>query len=118
MLIRPKSMTTVVVCLPSTPVMSSVPRLASVSSSSVCRGMISLHEPTSVVLPAPKPPATRIFSACGRRPSECPESIDHRLQDALVGWVHRGVGLEGGDEARLQQVADEHPDHADRQVEP
>ena len=49
--------------------------------------------------------------------SERPESIDHRLQDALVGRVDRRVRVERGDQAGLQQIADEHPDHADRQVE-
>ena len=65
MVIRPKSIATVVVVLPSTPEMSSVPTPASVSTSSVCSGRISLTAPTSVVLPTPKPPAMRIFSASG-----------------------------------------------------
>src|SRR5258706_16034551 len=118
MLIRPKSITTVVAILLSTPVMSSVPTLASVRYSSVCNGMISLHEPTRVVFPTPNPPATRILSANGRGRSECPKSIDHRLQDAVVGWVDLRVGLEGRDEVGLQQVPDQDPHDADREVEP
>lgn len=62
---RPKSMATVVVCLPSTPLVSSTGRPASVSSSSVRSGLISLTVPTRVVLPTPKPPATRILSVTG-----------------------------------------------------
>ena len=56
-------MATVVVVLPSTPAVLSVPRLPSVSSSSVRSGLISLTAPTSVVLPTPKPPAKRILMA-------------------------------------------------------
>ena len=62
---RPKSMATVVVFLPSTPLVSSTGRPASVSSSSVRSGLISLTAPTRVVLPTPKPPATRILSVTG-----------------------------------------------------
>src|SRR4051812_17170375 len=62
---RPKSMATVVVFLPSTPLMSSTGRPASVRSSSVRSGLISLTAPTRVVLPTPKPPATRILSVTG-----------------------------------------------------
>jgi len=65
MVIRPKSIATVVVCLCSTPDRSSTPTLSSVRYSSVRSGRISLTEPTRVVLPTPKPPATRIFKATG-----------------------------------------------------
>jgi hypothetical protein len=64
-LIRPKSMATVVVVLRSTPVVSSTPMLRSLSISSVYSGRISLIAPTSVVLPAPNPPAIRILAAAG-----------------------------------------------------
>ena len=36
----------------------------------------------------------------------------------VVGRVDGRVRLEGRDQVRLEQVADEHPDHPDRQVEP
>ena len=65
-----------------------MPTPASVSASSVRSGRISLTAPTSVVLPTPKPPAIRILRATGtRRPgrSEGAESIEHRLEDVLVG---------------------------------
>src|SRR5258705_5366133 len=99
MVIRPKSMATVVVVLPSTPARSSVPMLASVSISSVCSGRISLHEATNVGFPTPNPPATRILRAVGIRLglawSEGPETIYHRLQDVLVGRVDRRRRLQG-----------------------
>src|ERR1700738_1623565 len=122
MVIRPKSIATVVVVLSSTPARSSVPMLASVSISSVCSGMISLQDATNVVFPTPKPPATRILRAVGILDgfawSERPEAIYHRLEDVLVGWVDRRIGVEGGHQASLKQVAYEYPDHADRQIQP
>src|SRR5690606_21079401 len=96
--IRPKSMTTVVLPLASTPARSSVAALASVRISSVCSGRISRHDPTIVVLPTPNPPATKVLSARGARvarPSEGAETIDDRLQDVFVWWVDAGVGVEG-----------------------
>jgi len=100
MVIRPKSMVTVVVVLLSTPPRSSAPS-APVRISSVCSGRISLTDPTMVVLPAPKPPAMRILSATGMRDepplrSERTESIDNRLEYVDIvrlgrrrGFVHR-----------------------------
>lgn len=64
--ILPKSMATVVVDLDSTPSRLSVCSPAWVSISSVLSGEISLTAPTKVVLPTPKPPATRILSAVGK----------------------------------------------------
>lgn len=61
---RPKSIATVVVVFPSSPASSSTPTLASVITSSVRSGAISLTEPTSVVLPTPNAPTTRILTAC------------------------------------------------------
>lgn len=62
---RPKSNATVVVDLPSTPPRSSTPTLSEVITSSVCNDSTSLNAETSVVLPAPKPPATTIFNVSG-----------------------------------------------------
>src|SRR6059036_1479204 len=88
---RPKSMATVVVFLPSTPLVSSIGRPASVSSSSVRSGLISLTAPTRVVLPTPKPPATRILSVTGSTGgfprSERPKIID--LFSCLLGVGRR-----------------------------
>lgn len=81
--IRPKSMATVVVCLASTPPVSSTGRPASLSVSSVLSGLISLTAATRVVLPTPNPPATRIFrvtgstGACSR--GERPNFMESRL---------------------------------------
>ncbi len=62
MVIRPKSMATVVVSLPGTLDGSSMPTPAAVISASVVSGVISEIAPTRVVLPTPKPPATTIFA--------------------------------------------------------
>ena len=62
---RPKSMATVVVVLFSTPAVISTCMPGSLRSSSVRSGLISVSAPTSVVLPAPNPPATRILIATG-----------------------------------------------------
>ncbi len=84
MVMRPKSSATVVVRFASIPVRSSTPSLAVVINSSVDRGGISLTEPTSVVLPTPKPPATMILSGVGTTdvvpPSELGKTIEHRLK--------------------------------------
>src|SRR5437868_7527305 len=111
---RPKSMATVVVDLLSTPFRSSTPVEASVSRSSVRSGRISLTAPTNVVLPTPKPPATRILrvcwgmssASCGTAPKvlEAAEFIEHSHQYPGVG----AVGLLGLplllDQAVLVQV--------------
>jgi hypothetical protein len=65
MVIRPKSIATVVVSLSPTPATSSTPTLATVRYSSVRSGSTSLTEATKVVLPTPKPPAIRSFTAVG-----------------------------------------------------
>src|SRR5262245_6014338 len=139
-LIRPKSIATVVGDFRSTPAMSSTPMLALVRTSSVCSGRISLTAPTSVVLPTPNPPATRIFTASGIRSplrsvrapaplvaarsapfagarSERAEPIDYRLENAFVGPLRAGPWLVHQDESLLQQVAEQHADHAEREVQ-
>jgi hypothetical protein len=63
--IRPKSRATVVVVLSPTPDRSSTPIEAVVMRSSVVRGSISDTDPTNVVFPAPKPPATSSLIAVG-----------------------------------------------------
>ena len=86
MVMRPKSMATVVVIFWSTPSVSSTDWPASLSSSSVRSGRISLTAPTRVVLPTPKPPATSIFSA------------------RAVGVAARGVGVLGDHRSLLSGV--------------
>src|ERR1700760_3869118 len=86
---RPKSSATVVWVLPSTPVTSSTPTLASVRISSVVSGGISLTAPTSVVLPVPKPPATTILTdvrsiVLSPPLSEPLEAGQNRVQQAKV----------------------------------
>lgn len=49
------------VTFPGVELRSSTPTLASVITASVVSGMISETEPTKVVLPTPKPPATTIL---------------------------------------------------------
>jgi hypothetical protein len=59
---RPKSIATVVVTLFGVADRSSCPTLAAVITASVVSGMISDTDPTKVVLPTPKPPATTILA--------------------------------------------------------
>src|ERR1700753_4247744 len=104
MLIRPKSMATVVEVLRSTPATSSTPTPAWVIVSSVVSGRISLTEPTSVVLPTPKPPTittlTAMVAESGSRSalggpstvSEPLKSMDHRLQQGALGKDSRRDG--------------------------
>src|SRR3954451_18435562 len=127
MVIRPKSMATVVARFCSIPARSSTPRPATVRGSSVRSGAISLTDPTMVVLPTPKPPAMRILTVSGAvgapavsvaSGSEPAKAFPHFLQQVQV----RGAGRDGtwrmrGDEARLQQIAEHDHDHADREVE-
>src|SRR5271155_3789460 len=86
--IRPKSIATVVVVLPATPVRSSTPTLTWVRDSSVRSGRISLIALTSVVLPTPNPPATTILkgvSSPSAVPSEGAEPIEHLPEHIEVG---------------------------------
>src|SRR5579871_746175 len=126
MVIRPKSIATVVVFFCSTPSSRSTPTPACVIDSSVCSGRISLTAPTRVVLPTPKPPATRILSARNEssrasappplrsaRPAESrasskrPESIDHLLEDGLVEDVGLRQRQTDPDVPDRQQVAEQ-----------
>src|SRR4051812_12527075 len=123
MVMRPKSIATVVVVLRSTPEVSSMPTLRSVSCSSVRSGLISLTAPTRVVLPTPNPPATRIFTASGmaaapREGSERLESIEHFLQNPFVGkTVLCCFRTAYDDQPEVQQVAQQDPDDAQGELE-
>src|ERR671939_1761453 len=120
MLIRPKSIATVVVVLPGTGRLSSTPTPADVMIASVVRGVISETDPTSVVLPTPNPPAMTIFAdvtrpAVGRRAmSEPAKSTQHPFQQfrthriVLVLQRRRLVNCH---QAVVRHVGDDHPSH-------
>src|SRR3569833_2612944 len=85
MVMRPKSIATVVVSLPGTLDASSMPCPAEVITASVVSGSISETAPTSVVLPTPKPPAMTIFAevislGCAPARSELAKSTQHPFQ--------------------------------------
>src|SRR5207248_931898 len=107
---------------------SSTPSPAEVMMASVVSGVISETDPTSVVLPTPKPPAITIFAEvtrpeCGRcAMSELAKSTQHPLQqfstDRVVvvvvergRFVHRHETLGG-------HVGDQYPGDAERQLHP
>src|SRR5215468_979597 len=92
---RPKSIATVVVVLPGTCRVSSTPTPADVMIASVVSGTISDTDPTSVVLPAPKPPAMTIFAEMcwpdgplivpvSGVDLEAPKSTEHPLQQGEI----------------------------------
>src|SRR4051812_16490598 len=117
---RPKSMATVVVVLPGTLVLSSTPDPAAVMIASVVSGVISEMAPTSVVLPTPKPPATMIFTAVirldpGRSRSEVAESNENPFQyvDPFLR-VAQFERLVQGQDPLGDHVGDQHPGHAER----
>src|SRR3954470_12086409 len=118
MVMRPKSMATVVVSLPGTLDGSSMPWPAEVMTASVVSGSISETAPTSVVLPTPKPPAMTIFAevislGCAPARSELAKSTQHPFQQIhplrescfWSGAVQRQHAV--GD-----HVGDENPGHA------
>src|SRR6478735_6238942 len=123
MLIRPKSMATVVAVLLSTPKLSSTPTPACVIVSSVVSGRISLTEPTRVVLPTPKPPTittlTAVVAEAGSRSalrgpttvSELLKSMHHRLDQGTVGKDRLRDGGADLDPLLGEQVGQQHGDH-------
>src|SRR6185312_5616490 len=118
MVMRPKSIATVVLVLFSTPSRLSKPALALVRASSVRSGRTSLIAPTRVVLPAPKPPATRILKTVSGRapvPSEGTESMQDLLQQGGA-WLLVGGPLGQHRQALgLEQVSQQDPDDSERQ---
>src|SRR5690606_20879521 len=92
---RPKSIATVVDVLPVAFDRSSIPSLCEVIAASVVSGEISEIEPTKVVFPTPKPPATTILTGIGASAdvvgwagaSECLKAIEHPFQESEVGTV-------------------------------
>src|SRR5690349_10316214 len=125
MLIRPKSIATVVVSLPGTCRVSSTPTPAEVITASVVNGVISETEPTSVVLPTPNPPAITILADVTRPEAgrgvmlEPPKSTEHPLQQFCA---HRLVFVQRGrfmyrDQAVLRHIGDEHPGHTQGEMQ-
>src|SRR4051794_18223608 len=88
MVMRPKSMATVVVVLAETLLVSSIPAEAVVMAASVVSGLTSEMAPTKVVLPTPKPPATTNLTAvtCETR-SEVVDTPDPPLRSVHVGHL-------------------------------
>src|SRR5690349_7404719 len=121
MVMRPKSMATVVVSLPGTLDGSSMPWPAEVMTASVVSGSISETAPTKVVFPTPKPPATTIFAEViseGRAPARSelakstqnPSQQIHPLRETLAG-----SGTVQREQAVGDHVGDEDPGHPERQ---
>ena len=92
---RPKSIATVVVRLSGTAAVSSTPSDAAVMVSSVRSGGISETARTSVVLPTPKPPATRILRGMSSAGTEAIQESGEDLRRGAVR-VPRGVDGRGG----------------------
>jgi len=82
MLMRPKSIATVVVVFWSIFDVSSTPSEAVVMLASVRSGSISEQLPTKVVLPTPKPPATTILADIGLSISELFDTGNNPLDEA------------------------------------
>src|SRR5689334_20939912 len=121
---RPKSIATVVVDLSGTCDRSSTSVLATVMTASVVSGVISDTEPTKVVLPTPKPPATTILTdviaeasppPCGRATLDLTESTKHPFEQMKVGAAFRIVTLVNAHETVRAHIRDQNPRHAERQ---
>jgi hypothetical protein len=91
-------------------------------TASVVRGTISETDPTKVVLPAPKPPATTIFTdvvaaAAGRFDSELAKSTEHPFKEREIRPVIQVVRLVDADKSLVSHVTDENAGHAERNVQ-
>src|SRR5579871_2088096 len=86
---RPKSMATVVDVLPVlVPPVSSMPSATLVMAASVVSGAISEIEPTKVVLPTAKPPATMILTGRGTPSSSGTVSAEAGASERLKAIEH------------------------------
>src|SRR3954447_20664679 len=116
---RPKSIATVVVDLEGVWARSSTPTDSLVTRASVRSGTISETDPTKVVLPTPNPPAMTIFVEAAARPTrgalECTESTEGPFEEVIAFVVGRVLvqGRLDVDVALLNQISQQHPDHAD-----
>src|SRR3954469_17061931 len=120
---RPKSMATVVDVLPVlVPPVSSIPSATFVMAASVVNGAISEIEPTNVVFPTAKPPATMILTGRGALSSGGVWSADAGASERLKAIEHPFEQFEirpfaslgvlrfvTGEEALFGHVADEDP---------
>src|SRR4051812_22839169 len=120
-------MATVVVVFVDTFDVSSTSLLTEVRAASVVSGSISEMLPTKVVLPTPKPPATTILTGIGAGPdveapsetavSEGLEAIEDPFEKSEIGPASGRPGVQG-DETLVDQVAEDHPGHAEGKTEP
>ena len=86
---RPKSMATVVDVLPVlVPPVSSMPSATLVMAASVVSGAISEMEPTNVVFPTAKPPATMILTGRGTPSSSGSVSAEAGASERLKAIEH------------------------------
>src|SRR5689334_17556782 len=122
MVTRPKSIATVVVVFSVPGSSLSIWVAAAVIHDSVLIGGISEMAPTAVVLPTPNPPAMTILAevidrCCGTS-GELEEAGTKSLQKCdVVGWAYIGGSVVVQDQlVGLEQVADQHPGHAERQA--
>src|SRR5215467_3493911 len=118
---RPKSIATVVVVLSGVWDRSSRPSLAVVMTASVVSGVISETDPTNVVLPTPKPPATTILTdviaasaVCAEPALELPKSTEHPFEQVNVRSTLCVVDLVYPDESFHCHVRDQHSGDAER----
>src|SRR5580704_7747222 len=117
-------MATVVVVLSGVWLRSSRPSLAVVMTASVVSGVISETEPTNVVLPTPKPPATTIFTDVIADSAdvawtvlELPKSTEYPFEQVDVRATLCVVELVHPDESFHGHVGDQHPGNAQRHLE-
>src|SRR6202453_831021 len=121
--IRPKSIATVVVFLSGTWDRSSTSVEATVMTASVVSGVISDTEPTNVVLPTPKPPATTIFtdvmagSATSETALALAKSTEHHFHQLDIRGALSVVGLVNPYFAFRCHVSDQDPRHAQRHLQ-
>src|ERR1700760_2328932 len=114
-------MATVVVLLSGTCDRSSTSVLATVIMASVVSGVISDTEPTNVVLPTPKPPATTIFTDVTTEPPGAPgillepsDSTQYPLQQLDVRAALIVVELVDPYQPFGRHVSDQDPGDAQR----
>src|SRR5450759_1577981 len=114
-------MATVVVVSSATCDRSSTPTLADVITASVVSGVISDTDPTKVVLPTPKPPATTILTdvmavspALPGAGLELAKSTEHPFEQVKIRTAVRMVDLMHPDQPLHRHSSDKHTHHAKR----
>src|SRR6266851_2098067 len=92
--------------------------LALVRASSVRSGRTSLIAPTSVVLPAPNPPAMRILNEArgtSAAPLEGAKAMQYLLKQVVARLLADASLRQYDDGALLDEVGEQDADHADGQ---